>query len=532
VVTDKQSSQYLSSLPPVQQGRIADLPVHTFFTSASEKNMLKQCYIAQVLEVIKEHVPPLAFLAKYGPSRPEAIVKKDEIHNVHVLPWNEQKYQDMIMILQEYEDFVESVFAKAGKTVDNCTRIHVGGDQLTRERISGAKGLVVVEESPKASFQHLTPVTFELFHLQMNVLTLLYKVLYKDGSVDTGTMAAEKIRLARDNVKLEVKHHYDACKDFAISFVNCYIVEALCHFLGMEDVKSTPTKIALPPKNSSSEAKTQWVQTHLGQFVDLFVVNPPSNMQVNPGFQKITTLSVHLPDGSTQILQIPLAVNKAPVTQPDAMNNYGYIVLEIGMLFKELLNVCHNPNRPLFLGIMKDTMLHLKAENSRSKYALEILRLLFHQYAGLSEQDAIASFQGLFVNTSGKPGKNIPADLAMEHNVRKTKDILKTMGPHKTPETIRVRTGAMSSLSNITENYTSATGCYIRRGQHKIPSAHGDEVFMLNDLRSVQPFKMVPGRTLSKFKLDSKSMKSKANHAEVTSWINSKKYVYDIEHGK
>ena len=49
-------------------------------------------------------------------------------------------------------------------------QIHIGGDQLTRERFSTAKSLRRGNLSPEARFDHLGPTTFELFHLDMNFL--------------------------------------------------------------------------------------------------------------------------------------------------------------------------------------------------------------------------------------------------------------------------------------------------------------------------------------------------------------------------
>jgi cyclopropane fatty-acyl-phospholipid synthase-like methyltransferase len=49
-------------------------------------------------------------------------------------------------------------------------------------------------------------------------------------------MNAAKIRLKRKTVKKEVQNHYDHDKDFFLSFLKSYIVEALCDFFGIEEI--------------------------------------------------------------------------------------------------------------------------------------------------------------------------------------------------------------------------------------------------------------------------------------------------------
>ena len=53
------------------------------------------------------------------------------------------------------------------------------------------------------------------------------------------------------------------------------------------------------------------------------------------------------------------------------------------------------------------------------------MRLLVHQYVLLSEQDSHREFYGLFVNTNGKEGGNVPVDYRMEGHVDDLKQHIK-----------------------------------------------------------------------------------------------------------
>jgi len=54
-------------------------------------------------------------------------------------------------------------------------------------------------------------------------------------------MHAQKIRLCRNDVDGEnVKNHYDACKELAVSYVGAFVVEAACHHFGVSTTEEVP----------------------------------------------------------------------------------------------------------------------------------------------------------------------------------------------------------------------------------------------------------------------------------------------------
>lgn len=115
--------------------------------------------------------------------------------------------------------------------------MHIGGDQLTRERFSGAKRLRKDAITEEERFEHLSPITFELFHLQMTLLTMFYKLLYKKDSFEKGTLHGEKIRLSRTEANGDdVKNHFDHCKELAVSLIDSYIVSAALEYFAETSV--------------------------------------------------------------------------------------------------------------------------------------------------------------------------------------------------------------------------------------------------------------------------------------------------------
>ncbi|CAC5410860.1 unnamed protein product [Mytilus coruscus] len=135
---------------------------------------------------------------------------------------------------------------EAGKQLSDQT-FQIGGDQLTRKRFSGAKSLRAHHLNPADKFSHLSPITFELFHMLMDYLKMSLNITYKQESgQDIGTLKSLQDRLSRKNIGDNVNDHYEANKDFFISVTDMYIVECFLEFFWYGDKYSMPTK-HVPP---------------------------------------------------------------------------------------------------------------------------------------------------------------------------------------------------------------------------------------------------------------------------------------------
>lgn len=193
------------------------------------------------------------------------LMEKTTIIPLTVLPKNEQKYGDVVDIMRHYEGILHNVFSKAGCELHPRVKIHIGGDQLTRERFSGAKRLLIGAPTPDGRLDHLTPITSEYFHMAMKLLGVAYKQLYnKDSGINLGTMKSAQTRIQRNSVDADVKNAYNADKDFFISFVDAYIVEAVCHHFDLLDTQSTPPVKVAPLEE---DQQYDWAVHHFTEMV-------------------------------------------------------------------------------------------------------------------------------------------------------------------------------------------------------------------------------------------------------------------------
>jgi hypothetical protein len=249
------------------------------------------------------------------------------------LPLNEQKYADVVDILDKYECTLSEIFTAAGQDLHT---VHIGGDQLTRERFSGAKGLRTGGVTPQQRFDHLSPISFEMWHTGMNFLSLIFKLLFSPDSYDRGTLNAAKIKLARKTVNEDVKNHFDHDKDFFISFLKSYVVEALCDFFGMEGPDDIPTKNL--PCGNMGEEQNVWIQSTLDDFIDHYVhavsTNASGNQSTYRDISTVTPLGVNLPDGKTITINVTRVERTSEVTlSHDRLKHYAHTVLQLGLLF-------------------------------------------------------------------------------------------------------------------------------------------------------------------------------------------------------
>ena len=181
--------------------------------------------------------------------------------------------------------------------------------------------------------------------------------------------------------------------------------------------------------------------------------------------------------------------------EEDKVFNYAHLVLQLGLIFKELLEICKLPDRSRIIRVMKQCLVVFRSKSHLSKYALEVLRFLMQQTCLLSEKKATETLYSMFVNTKGKLDTHIPADLQMEYIVKLTKKHIKHMFSNKTSTNISQKTKALSCIDSVCKRYDVVSNVKVRCKKHSHANYHGDELLLIDDLRTVRPFEKIAGRS-------------------------------------
>jgi hypothetical protein len=258
------------------QINISEMKADMFIPNSDEQDALIDDYAIIAIQIAIKHIEYFRCLESLFPKhRPDQythqLMKKTVVVPLHVLPYNEQKYGDVVKILVEYVSKMESLYAEAGISKHNMPNIQIGGDQLTRDRFSWAKLLRLGTDSPSDRFDKLKPVSNEFFHMAMKLLAVCFKQLWSTETSGISTLYAQKIRLQRSEVKLQVKDAYNDCKDFFVSYADMHILEAVLSYFNMTDVLSVPVEKCLPAdtvmyKDWAMENFRALVKLHAGTF--------------------------------------------------------------------------------------------------------------------------------------------------------------------------------------------------------------------------------------------------------------------------
>ena len=101
-------------------------------------------------------------------------------------------------------------------------------------------------------------------------------------------------------------------------------------------------------------------------------------------------------------------------TTTDEVREYGRQLLGLGLLYEEYLDAIREGDGGRVLRCWRYLLPIFKA-TGRKNYACEVLNMLFQHLYQLPPRQSSQLLWSRFVNVHGRPGKNIPGDLQMEH---------------------------------------------------------------------------------------------------------------------
>lgn len=112
--------------------------------------------------------------------------------------------------------------------------------------------------------------------------------------------------------------------------------------------------------------------------------------------------------------------------------------------------------------------------SGRRNYAIESLQTLLQYDYVLSPREAAELIWSCFINVHGRPGKNIPNDLHMEHLNRMCKTAIRGLGSNKTPQCITRIGNSLGTAAPVLEAFDDDNGVPQVSGKHSAPSTEKD----------------------------------------------------------
>lgn len=173
--------------------------------------------------------------------------------------------------------------------------------------------------------------------------------------------------------------------------------------------------------------------------------------------------------------------------EEDPVTEYTVQLLRIGLFYLEYRDAIQEGDGVRVLRCWKYLLLVFFNTN-RKNYLKEALNLLCQHDHILTERQSLQLLYSRFVNTQGGKGRNIPADLHMEHLNKVCKECVRDLGPNKTTESIQQVSKCIGPIDSVMTAFDTENGVHSRSGDHKKASNTDDVKTISNDLVQYKVF--------------------------------------------
>ena len=129
-----------------------------------------------------------------------------------------------------------------------------------------------------------------------------------------------------------------------------------------------------------------------------------------------------------------------------------------------------------------------------TNYACEAFNLLYQHLYALSPRLSNQMMWSRFINVHGRPGRNIPLDLHMEHLNRLAKDAIKNLGSNKTVGGVTRVGRCVGTLSNVLDQFDKENVIHSGSSRYKKVRATKDIAAAVEKLVNSRTFSVQPGR--------------------------------------
>lgn len=198
-------------------------------------------------------------------------------------------------------------------------------------------------------------------------------------------------------------------------------------------------------------------------------------------------------------LSFPSGSTRPPkAADHDAVLQYASEVLTMGLLLIEFNDGIREGDGNRICRCWQFLMLIFKA-TGRKNYSVEAFTLLAQLNLIFSPRMAAQLKWSRTVNVHGRPGRNIPCDLHMEHLNRVCKGAISSLGPNISDKAVQRMGKCLGEIMKITQMYDSENGIPSESGKHARKSEDEDRNKILAVLNDTKVFTAIPGRKHTNF---------------------------------
>lgn len=289
--------------------------------------------------------------------------------------------------------------------------------------------------------------------------------------MDGGTLQQLRNLINRRNVSLKPSSDIDAASNFLHLVGEAHIVAAATSYLNMQDLESVPE---IFPTDESAVSlcdtdRRQAIMTIANNIVDQHC-----------DFRFLLADSEEREEASSDAAS-------------DSVYEYASDVLSLSLFYMEYEDAIAEGDGLRILRCWKYLLPYFYSSNKKN-YSIEALRLLLQYYYLLPPRLSQQLIWSRCINVHGRPGKNIPMDLHMEHLNRTVKTGIEALGSNVTDRAI-LRVGkTFRAVEAVTNAFDESTSVSQDSGKHGDRSSTGDFKKVLKQLQSSAVFNNVPGR--------------------------------------
>ena len=275
-----------------------------------------------------------------------------------------------------------------------------------------------------------------------------------ESSCDHGSLYQLRNRIHRTNVGKDPTKDFNACDDFFQTIISGHIISA---YQEIDKADFDPTIDWMKP---DAERK-----------------------------QILLTLSAKIVDK-----YIDFSYNRRDKTKTtDQVQEYATQILSLGCFYSEYSDAIKEGDGDRILRCWR-YLLPIFWNSGRTNYANEALRMLYQHDFTLSPAHAKQLLWGRCINVHGYKGKNIPADLHMEHLNRVVKDCLRGLGANQT-DTAILRIGrALGTIVPVLTKFDESNNVPAISGAHTRKSMQRDQNVIVDELKKNKVFKHIASR--------------------------------------